>query len=161
MQESKLLVQIHQLVKLFISHSILDFSWLFSYNDLKLTERLRMQLNKVKITLSLEDTFLDLSYYKVQIVYWDKETINRVNQSCFKIGSLMLKLMQELDNLGQELEVEFKIKNNPIALVQLQNVTGQRTEKESRYKSAISLTETVKDATRLKEFLKYHNCTCT
>lgn len=119
-----------------------------------------MQLNKVKITLSLEDTFLDLSYYKVQIVYWDKETINRVNQSCFKIGSLMLKLMQELDNLGQELEVEFKIKNNPIALVQLQNVTGQRTEKESRYKSAISLTETVKDATRLKEFLKYHNCTC-
>lgn len=115
--------------------------------------------NKVKVIFTLEDKYLDLSYYKVQIEYWDKETTSKSKQPCFKLGSLLLDTMNHLDNLGKDLEVEFKIKNNPSDLVRLQNITGQRKEKESKVKSAIELCDTAKEAKRLKEFLHYHNCT--
>ena len=115
--------------------------------------------NRVKVTLTLEDKYLDLSYYKVQIEYWDKETTSKSKQPCFKIGSLLLDTMTHLDNLGKDLTVEFKIKNNPADLVKLQNITGQRKEKESRVKSSLDVSDSPKDAKRIKEFLQYHNCT--
>ena len=117
------------------------------------------QENKVKVTMTLEDKYLDLYYYKVQIEYWDKEVITKSKQPCFKIGSLLLDTMTHLDSLCKDLEVEFKIKNNPLDLVRLQNITGQRKEKESMVKSSLHLCDSVKEAKRLKDFLNYHNCT--
>lgn len=117
------------------------------------------QDNKVKVTLTLEDKYLDLNYYKVQIEYWDKEVTNKSKQPCFKLGSLLLDVMTHLDSLGKDLEVEFKIKNNPADLVKLQNITGQRKEKESKVKSSLAICDSVKEAKRLRDFLHYHNCT--
>lgn len=112
---------------------------------------------KVIITLNKQDTYLDLSYYKVSILYWDKEEVQRNNVSCFKIGNLIVNLLDELDSTGQELEIEFKIKNNPSDLLELLNLSGQKEGKVSKLKSAVSLTESTRDANRLKEFVRCVN----
>ena len=113
--------------------------------------------NKVKVTMTLEDTYLDLKYYKVQIKYWDKEEINKSNQPCFKTGSLLLSILDNLDNLNQHIEVEVKIKNNPTDLTLFENISGQKELKESKLKSAISLTENVREANKLKEYIRCEN----
>lgn len=117
------------------------------------------QDNKVKVTLTLEDKYLDLKYYKTQIEYWDGESISKTKQPCFKIGSLLLSIMEHLDNLGKDLDVEFKIRNNPQDLLKIQNISGQKSSGESRIKSALSITESSKDAKRIVDFISHHNCT--
>lgn len=113
--------------------------------------------NKVKVTLTLEDTYLDLKYYKVQIKYWDKEEVSKSNQPYFKLGSLVIKVLDDLDNLNQHLDIEIKVKNNPTDLTLLENISGQKELKESKLKSAITLTESVRDANRLKEYIRCEN----
>lgn len=115
--------------------------------------------NRIKVTLSLEDTYLDLKYYKTQIEYWDGESISKTKQPCFKIGSLLLSIMEHLDNLGKDLDVDFKIRNNPQDLLKIQNISGQKSSGESRIKSALSITESSKDAKRIVDFISHHNCT--
>lgn len=115
--------------------------------------------NEVKVTITLEDTYLDLSYYKVQVLYWDKEQINKKPQPCFKIGSLLVNEMKQLDSMNTELLVEFKIKNNPLALVDLQCLSGQRESKQSLSSIATKITDSPSEAKYIKEFLRFHNCT--
>lgn len=117
------------------------------------------QENEVKVTVTLEDTFLDLQYYKVQIQYWDKEVINKKLQPCFKIGSLLLNIMNELDCMNKQLSIEFKIKNNPKQMLELQYISGQKISKRSITSIARGLTDTEKEAKAIKDFIKYHNCT--
>lgn len=112
---------------------------------------------KVKIILTLQDSYLDINYYKVNILYWDKEEIIRNNVPSFKIGNLITNLLEELDSIGEELEVEFKIKNNPSDLLKLLYLSGQKEGKVSKLKSAVSLTESTRDANRLKEFVRCVN----
>jgi len=119
-----------------------------------------MQSNskKIKVILTKLDTYLDITYYKQEIEYWDKDKELVQQVASFNLGYILLNLFSKFDNLGQDLEVEIKIKNNPIEMLTLQQASGQVESKQGKLKACRDLTSSEKEAKKLKEYLKVYNC---
>lgn len=119
-----------------------------------------MQSNskKIKVILTKLDTYLDITYYKQEIEYWDKDKELVQQVASFNLGYILLNLFSKFDNLGQDLEVEIKIKNNPIEMLTLQQASGQVESKQGKLKASRDLTSSEKEAKKLREYLKVYNC---
>ena len=113
---------------------------------------------RIKVTLTKLDTYLDITYYKQEIEYWDKDKELVQQMASFNLGYILLNLFSKFDNLGQELEVEIKVKNNPSAGLLLQQASGQVESKQGKLKASRDLTSSEKEAKKLKEYLKVYNC---
>lgn len=119
-----------------------------------------MQSNskKIKVILTKLDTYLDITYYKQEIEYWDKDKELVQQVASFNLGYILLNLFSKFDNLGQDLEVEIKIKNSPIEMLTLQQASGQVESKQGKLKASRDLTSSEKEAKKLREYLKVYNC---
>lgn len=120
--------------------------------------------NKIKVALNLNDSYLDLKYYKIEIEYWDKDKELIQNKSCFVIGDILNFIFNKFDNFNQNLEVEFKIKNDPVTLQLLQYSCKQIdsigvVKVTGRLQACRTLTSSEKNAKALRDYLKIYNCT--
>lgn len=120
--------------------------------------------NKIKVILSLTDTYLDLRYYKIEIEYWDKDKELIQSKSCFFVGDILNFIFNKFDNFNQELEVEFKIKNDPCTLQLLQYACKQIEEVKGvkvtgRLQACRTLTSSEKNAKALRDYFKVYNTT--
>ena len=113
---------------------------------------------KLFVQLTKIDQFLDLSYYKQEITFWDKDKELTPSMSAFNIGYVLLNLFQKLDNLGEDIEVEIKIKNAVLDLTKLKIITGQTDSKSGKLQLCRELTSSEKEAIALRKYLKVYNC---
>lgn len=113
--------------------------------------------NRVKLTLTKIDSFLDLTYYKLEIEYWDKDKELKPNQSCLKLGDLLNQLFEKFDNFP-DISLEIKIKNDVQNLVLLKQASGQVESKQGKLYSCRILTSSEKEAKKLRDNLKVYEC---
>lgn len=103
-----------------------------------------------------DDNYLDLTYWSIQIIYWDGEKINLNNQPALTFGDVLLPVLDMFESTGENLSIVVNISDKAIT-DQLQNITGQQKLKESKVKSSLFICPKTKEADRLKKFINFHD----
>lgn len=113
---------------------------------------------KIKVVLTKLDQYLDLTYYKQEITYWDKDVELNQSISSLNFGYILSNLFDKFENLDADLEIEIKIKNDPITLNKCKQATGQSECKKGKLQICRELASSEKEAKKLRDCFKVYNC---
>jgi len=112
--------------------------------------------NHIKLVFIKTDSFLDISYYRVKIKYWDGEEVIKENCSSFTFGDVLIPVLKNIDDMNVQTSISIYIEDNEEVKQFMKQLTDQVPVKKSKYKVRQQLTSSTKEADWLKDFINQY-----
>lgn len=110
--------------------------------------------NPIKIVIIKTDSYLDITYYRVKIKYWDGEEILKENLASFTFGDILIPVLKNIDNMNTDVEILIHIENDELIKQKMKYLTNQIESKDSKIKLRKEITSSSSDSKWLKDFIK-------
>ena len=111
--------------------------------------------NHVKLVFVKTDSFLDISYYRVKIKYWDGEEVIKENCSSFTFGDVLIPVLKNIDSMNVVTSISIHIENNEEIKQKMKYLTDQITLKKSKHFTRKEITSSSSEADWLKDFINH------
>lgn len=109
----------------------------------------------VKLVFVKTDSFLDISYYRVKIKYWDGEEVIKENCSSFTFGDVLIPVLKNIDNMNVVTSISIHIENNEEIKQKMKYLTDQITLKKSKHFTRKEITSSSSESDWLKDFINH------
>lgn len=113
--------------------------------------------NTIKIVFVKTDTYLDISYYRVKIKYWDGDETIKENCSAFSFGDVLIPVLKNIDDMNIQTSLLIYIENNEEVKLNMKILTNQLQSKKTKFKVRQELTSSTKEADWIKEFFNHYS----
>jgi len=113
--------------------------------------------NHIKLVFIKTDSFLDISYYRVKIKYWDGEEVIKENCSSFTFGDVLIPVLKNIDDMNIQASISIHIENNEEVKQKMKYLTDQITLKKPKYNIRNEITSSPKEADWIKDFINQYN----
>ena len=111
----------------------------------------------IKLVFIKTDTYLDISYYRVKIKYWDGEETIKENCSSFSFGDVLIPVFKNIDDMNVQTSITIHIENNEEVKQNMKILTNQLQSKKTKFKTRQELTSNSKEADWIKEFFNHYS----